>query len=85
MNFLPAGFVITVKPLSVDILLNNQPLSADRLYDIECQAIGSKPSARITWWMNGVQLRNFREKVCNLISKIQKYTESIDILCIYID
>lgn len=53
-----------VRPLSVDILLNNQPLSADRTYDIECQAIGSKPTAKITWWMNGVQLRSFREKVC---------------------
>lgn len=53
-----------MRPLTVDILLNNQPLSADRTYDIECQAIGSKPSAKITWWMNGVQLRSFREKVC---------------------
>lgn len=53
-----------MRPLSVDILLNNQPLSSDRTYDIECQAIGSKPSAKITWWMNGVQLRSFREKVC---------------------
>lgn len=55
--------LITVRPLSVDILLNNQPLSADRTYDIECQAIGSKPTAKITWWMNGAQLRSFREKV----------------------
>lgn len=52
-----------MRPLSVDILLNNQPLSADRTYEIECQAIGSKPTAKITWWMNGVQLRSFREKV----------------------
>lgn len=56
--------LIAVRPLSVDILLNNQPLSSDRMYDIECQAIGSKPTAKITWWMNGVQLRSFREKVC---------------------
>lgn len=55
-----------MRPLSVDILLNNQPLSADRTYDIECQAIGSKPSAKITWWMNGVQLRSFREKVMSI-------------------
>lgn len=60
--------LIAVRPLSVDILLNNQPLSADRTYDIECQAIGSKPTAKITWWMNGVQLRSFREKVkCSII------------------
>lgn len=60
--------LIAVRPLSVDILLNNQPLSADRTYDIECQAIGSKPTAKITWWMNGAQLRSFREKVkCSII------------------
>lgn len=59
-----------MRPLSVDILLNNQPLSADRTYDIECQAIGSKPSAKITWWMNGVQLRNFKEKVHTYVNQI---------------
>lgn len=68
-----------MRPLSVDILLNNQPLSADRTYDIECQAIGSKPSAKITWWMNGVQLRNFREKVCQ--SKCRHYFDAC--ACVY--
>ncbi|XP_031621517.1 synaptogenesis protein syg-2 [Contarinia nasturtii] len=53
---------LLLRPLTVDILLNNQPLSADRKYEIECQAIGSKPSAKITWSMNGIQLRSYSEK-----------------------
>lgn len=45
-----------VRPLHVEILFNNQPLSADRQYEIECEAIGSRPPSVITWWMNGVAL-----------------------------
>ncbi|CRK98676.1 CLUMA_CG011994, isoform A [Clunio marinus] len=45
-----------VRPLEVEIMFNNQPLSADRQYEVECQAIGSRPPSVITWWMNGVAL-----------------------------
>lgn len=45
--------MLTVRPLLVEITFSNQPLSADRNYDIECQAFGSRPPARITWWING--------------------------------
>lgn len=47
---------ILVRPLEVEILFNNQPLSADRQYEVECQAIGSRPPSVITWWMNGIAL-----------------------------
>lgn len=45
-----------MRPLEVEILFNNQPLSADRQYEVECQAIGSRPPSVITWWMNGMAL-----------------------------
>lgn len=47
---------LPVRPLEVEILFNNQPLSADRQYEVECQAIGSRPPSVITWWMNGLAL-----------------------------
>lgn len=54
---------IAVRPLSVDILFNNQPLSADRNYELECQAIGSRPPSKITWWLGGIELTGHTQKV----------------------
>ena len=53
----------SVKPLSVSILSSNQPLSADRKYNISCQAVGSRPPANITWWMDAKALDSNVEKV----------------------
>lgn len=52
-----------VRPLVVEITFNNQPLSADRNYDIECQAIGSRPPAKITWWLNGQEVEGRSQTV----------------------
>ncbi|XP_037924795.1 synaptogenesis protein syg-2 isoform X2 [Hermetia illucens] len=52
-----------LRPLMVDISFNNQPMSADRKYEIECQAIGSRPPAKITWWMGKTELHAFNQKV----------------------
>lgn len=57
-----------VRPLSVDILFNNQPLSADRNYEIECQAIGSRPPSKITWWMGDIELSGHTQKVNYLLN-----------------
>lgn len=51
------------KPLSASILSSNQPLSADRKYNIECQSVGSRPAAKITWWMDTKALDAYVEKV----------------------
>lgn len=40
----------------MEILFSNQPLSADRNYEVQCQAIGSRPPAKLTWWMGGMEL-----------------------------
>ncbi|CAO1408851.1 unnamed protein product [Diamesa tonsa] len=45
-----------LRPLEVEILFNNQPLSADRQYEVQCQTIGSRPPSVITWWMGGMAI-----------------------------
>lgn len=55
-----------VRPLSVEIIFSNQPLSADRGYDIECMAVGSRPASKITWWMGGIELSGHTQTVCIL-------------------
>lgn len=54
---------IPVRPLEVNILFSNQPLSADRQYEVECEAIGSRPPSIITWWMNNIALVALPSKV----------------------
>ncbi|XP_068084809.1 synaptogenesis protein syg-1-like [Anabrus simplex] len=51
------------KPLSATILSSNQPLSADRKYEIVCQSVGSRPPAKISWWIDNQGLDNCVEKV----------------------
>lgn len=53
----------------VDISFNNQPMSADRKYEIECQAIGSRPPAKITWWMGKIELHAFNQKVSSWFTR----------------
>lgn len=55
--------VFAVRPLLVEISFNNQPMSADRKYEIECQAIGSRPPAKITWWMGNLEMHGHSQKV----------------------
>lgn len=52
-----------MRPLSVEIIFSNQPLSADRAYDIECIAVGSRPASKITWWMGGIELSGHTQTV----------------------
>ncbi|CAG9563457.1 unnamed protein product [Danaus chrysippus] len=40
-----------LRPLSVEILEREQPLSVGQETDIACKAVGSRPPATITWWL----------------------------------
>ncbi|XP_076325740.1 synaptogenesis protein syg-2-like [Tachypleus tridentatus] len=44
---------LNLKPLQVRITTRKQPLSAGRRVEIECQSVGSRPPARMTWWKDG--------------------------------
>ncbi|KAJ8966725.1 hypothetical protein NQ314_003342, partial [Rhamnusium bicolor] len=48
---------LAVRPLTVEILSSNNPFSADRKYEIPCQTFGSRPPAKITWIMDGKDLK----------------------------
>ncbi|XP_014470591.1 PREDICTED: hemicentin-1-like isoform X2 [Dinoponera quadriceps] len=53
-----------LKPLSVTILSSEHaPLSANRKYDINCMTVGSRPPAKLSWYMDGNKLTNHTEKV----------------------
>lgn len=58
-----------MRPISAEILFSNQPLSADRLYQFECEAIGSRPPAKITWWMGGIEMSGHTQKVRHVTRK----------------
>ncbi|XP_035783692.1 hemicentin-1-like [Anopheles albimanus] len=47
---------LRLRPLAVELVNGTGPLSADRRYIIQCQSVGSRPPAKLTWWMGGVQL-----------------------------
>lgn len=50
------SFYFAVRPIKVEILSSNQPFSADRKYELPCQAYGSRPPSKITWWMDEKEL-----------------------------
>lgn len=56
-------FVCIVRPLDVMISSPNQPLSSDRPYEILCEAVGSRPPAKITWWLGQQELFTHQQKV----------------------
>lgn len=58
----------SVRPLSVEIMFPNQPLSSERGYEVDCEAVGSRPPAKITWWMDGVELKSHSQKVSALFA-----------------
>lgn len=70
---IPLLLFVLVKPFNVTILESNQPLSVDRQYKIICLAMGSRPHATITWWLNNTPLIDFSEEVSLWL--IHNYTE----------
>ncbi|XP_076183967.1 nephrin isoform X3 [Ptiloglossa arizonensis] len=53
-----------LKPLSVTIMSSEHaPLSADRKYDVNCMTAGSRPPAKLSWYIDGKKLTNYTEKV----------------------
>ena len=48
--------LILVRPLRVDFLYNGTAMSVNQDYQLTCLAIGSEPSAVITWWIDDVMI-----------------------------
>lgn len=53
-----------------------QPLTAGRKYELPCRAYGSRPPAKLTWWMDGRRLYTTRETVC-IRTRVCSYTLEI--------
>lgn len=47
---------VAVKPLGVEILSREQPLSVGRKSELWCKTMGARPPATITWWLGGKRL-----------------------------
>uniref|UniRef100_A0A182LTD0 Ig-like domain-containing protein n=1 Tax=Anopheles culicifacies TaxID=139723 RepID=A0A182LTD0_9DIPT len=58
---------LRLRPLTVEIVNGSSPLSADRRYIVQCQSMGSRPPAKITWWMGGVQLTATNQTVQKIV------------------
>ncbi|XP_043272103.1 synaptogenesis protein syg-2-like isoform X2 [Venturia canescens] len=53
-----------LKPLSVSILSSElAPLSAGRQYEINCMTVGSRPAAKLSWYMEDTRLTNYTETI----------------------
>ncbi|XP_014252897.1 synaptogenesis protein syg-2-like [Cimex lectularius] len=77
---LPVSAKVTIdmylKPMSVTMMTPYQPLSADREYTLECQSVGSRPSAKISWWRDNKKLVSTSEAVSeggNITSSTLKF------------
>ncbi len=44
-------------PSLVRLMLRHKALSAGKSHQIQCEAIGARPKADITWWLAGKQVR----------------------------
>ncbi|XP_073967207.1 neural cell adhesion molecule 2-like [Choristoneura fumiferana] len=44
---------IYLRPLTVEILSREHPLSVGRLTELWCKSTGARPPAKITWWLGG--------------------------------
>ncbi|CAB3228781.1 unnamed protein product [Arctia plantaginis] len=47
---------IYLRPLFVEILAREQPLSVGQTAELACKAVGSRPPATISWWLDDQQM-----------------------------
>ncbi|ROT85661.1 putative hemicentin-1-like [Penaeus vannamei] len=69
-NPLSAAVMIdmNLKPLSVQLLGPEEPLSADKDYDLVCDVRGSRPPPTITWWKGTTRVQGARETDFHILS-----------------
>ncbi|KAK9497542.1 hypothetical protein O3M35_004243 [Rhynocoris fuscipes] len=56
---------VNLKPIAVDILNKERHISADKRYDVECKARGSRPEAVVTWWKGSRQIKRIAKNVAD--------------------
>ena len=66
--FLSLFFSFTVRPLSVKIMKDLKFMSTKQKYDLKCEVRGSRPAAKISWWLGSTLLTNTSEMVIYLMN-----------------
>lgn len=56
-------FIFTVRPLSIKLIGENHPLSAELPANVSCRVTGAKPPPIITWWKDNVQMTDAKQIV----------------------
>ncbi|CAG9792226.1 unnamed protein product [Diatraea saccharalis] len=51
-----------LRPLTVEILSREQPLSVGRRTELWCRSTGARPPATISWWLGGKQLKSITKQ-----------------------
>ncbi|XP_065211946.1 hemicentin-1-like isoform X2 [Planococcus citri] len=72
---------LILKPLSVKILGENRPFSAENKYNISCQVVGARPPPRVTWWKGNTPLKSTKKVVSddsNTTTGVVTFTPSVD-------
>ncbi|XP_069941760.1 nephrin-like [Cherax quadricarinatus] len=80
----PLEFTVTINmnfpPLWVRILGDRAPLSAGRPYDLQCQVVGARPPAVVTWRLQNTVLNSHTDKTSqenNVTSSELRWTPSV--------
>ncbi|XP_065344977.1 contactin-6-like isoform X1 [Cloeon dipterum] len=72
---------LNLRPLSVELVGQNRPLSADNTFELECQCVGSRPTADISWWKASVPLRDTRKETSsdgNITTSFLKFIPQLE-------
>lgn len=78
---LSSAFPSPVRPLTVEIASNSQPLIAGRKIDVICQSSGSRPLAQITWFKAKKKLIQSRYVALQPCSEQSSPVLSCPLLC----
>jgi len=55
--------LVAVRPLSIKLVGDNRPLSADSPVNVSCRVTGAKPPPIITWWKDATQMTDAKQIV----------------------
>lgn len=47
----------------MEILTREQPLSVEQTAEVACRAVGARPPAAITWWLDNEKFNSAAQKV----------------------